>query len=178
MTFDLLRDDWKGLARSICFDWLNYLNSHSQINPKIVPLLLDKIKKILETSDPDDRLLNLIPALIRLNPAAFDSLAISLLETFLKILIKSPGAATPISALVKSCQNRKNQVEKIQVLLMQSIENAPADNRWIVITCLRAVNILIPFYFNLGENREKGLITDIFNYGSKYTIDQISGQLW
>ena len=61
---------------------------------------------------------------------------------------------------------------------MQSIENAPADNRWIVITCLRAVNILIPFYFNLGENREKGLITDIFNYGSKYTIDQISGQLW
>ena len=73
VTFDLLGDDWKNLARSISFDWLNYLNSHSQINPKIVPLLLEKVRKILETSDPDDRLMNLIPALIRLNPAAFES---------------------------------------------------------------------------------------------------------
>ena len=82
------------------------------------------------------------------------SSALSLIETFLKILTTSPGAATPISALVKSCFARKHQVEKIQSLLLKSIETAPAENRWIVITCLRAVNILIPFEFSLGENRK------------------------
>ena len=54
-------------GRSVAFDWLNHLRAESQIIPKIVPLLMDRIIKILGDNENDDRLFNLIPAFIKLN---------------------------------------------------------------------------------------------------------------
>ena len=98
VALDLLRDEWKSVARVVAFDWLNHLRAHSQINAKCVPLLLDRIVKILSEWEPDDRLFNLIPHLIELNEAAFDPKLLNLFEILLESLKSSPGATTPIIA--------------------------------------------------------------------------------
>lgn len=93
VTFELLRDDLKSQARGVAYDWLHHLKAESAINPKIVPILLERIYKILaaEDSSDDDRLFNLIPYLIDLNAAAFSSKILDLVDILLKGLHRTPS---------------------------------------------------------------------------------------
>ena len=93
VTFELLRDDLKSQGRGVAYDWLNHLKAESAINPKIVPILLESIYKILaaEDSSDDDRLFNLIPYLIDLNAAAFSSKILDLVDILLKGLHRTPS---------------------------------------------------------------------------------------
>lgn len=153
ITFDLLRDDWKKLARSAAFDWLNHLRAQSQISPKVVPLLLDRILKVLADDDPDDRLFNLIPALIDLNESAFNSKILTLFDILMTSLNTSPGATTPLVALVRNCAKRNIETAVLLERLQMALQNVPSNDKWFTISCLRAVNILAPFNSSVGADR-------------------------
>ena len=153
VSFDLLRDDWKRIARSVAYDWLNHLRAESQISPKVVPLLLDRILKILASDEPDDRLFNLLPSLIELNETAFNSKIHELFDILLTSLQTSPSATTPLLALVRSCVKRNKDVPVLLAKLQTCLNNVPKNDKWYTISCLRAVNVLAPFDPKMGANR-------------------------
>jgi len=100
VTFELLNSQSRGIA----YDWLHHLKAESAINPKIVPIVLERIYKILaaEDSSDDDRLFNLIPYLIDLNAAAFSSKILDLMDILLKGLHRTPSVTGNSLTLLNS----------------------------------------------------------------------------
>jgi hypothetical protein len=78
---------------------------------------------------------------------------LDLFDLLIASLYTSPGATTPLIALVQHCglgpEERTKILENFQVIL----KNCPENDKWFTISCLRCVNILAPFDANVGIDR-------------------------